>query len=114
MVTEASDHTGDTVAPKISAHMALLVVDVQVILGPQKSFSDIPNGSFCLDVPHVALASCGLSGDSARKQSLAPCSSKSRRPTSLLSQQPRGGTAPCSKFFMCINRIPFYLPLGFP
>lgn len=67
MVIDASHHTGYTVAPRVSTHMASFVADVQVILGPQKSFSDISYASFCLDVPYTALGSCGLSGDIARK-----------------------------------------------
>lgn len=93
MVTEAPDHTGYAVAPRVSAHMALLAV--QVILGPQKSFGDISNGSFYLDVPHTALGSCGLSGDTARQQDLAPHSSKIHRPPSLPSQQPWRDNALC-------------------
>lgn len=85
-VTEAPDHTGYAVAPRVSTHMALLVV--QVILDPQKPLGDISNGSFYLDVPHTALGSCGLSGGTARQQGLAPHSSKIHRPSSLPSQQP--------------------------
>lgn len=54
MVINASHYAGFTVAPRISTHIVPFIADIQVILGPQKSFGDISQASFCLDV-HTAL-----------------------------------------------------------